>query len=143
MFLNRTTRNKGNNRKYLLPPKGNIHFPSVVWGIDSLISSFHCTKNRIWLHLLKESSDKIFRWVSLSPFFEWYLQRKKCPYSEFFWCILSHIWTEYRGNADHKNSDYGHFSHNFTVFYDGLERLKSRATLVQSVDNFVINDVAI
>ena len=48
--------------------------------------------------------------------------REKCPYSEFFWFVLSRIWTEYeeivrispysvqmRENTDQKNSAYGHF----------------------------------
>ena len=51
--------------------------------------------------------------------------RKKCPYSEFFWSVFSQIQSEYqdvlskspslvqiRGNADQKNSEYGHFSRN-------------------------------
>ena len=49
--------------------------------------------------------------------------REKCPYSEFFWSVFSHICTEYgeilrvspysvriRENTDQKNSQYGHFS---------------------------------
>ena len=49
--------------------------------------------------------------------------REKCPYSEFYWSIFSHIPTEYgeilhispysvrmRENTDQKNSKYGHFS---------------------------------
>ena len=48
--------------------------------------------------------------------------REKCPYSEFFWSIFSHIWTNYGDllcislysirmgeNADQKNSEYGPF----------------------------------
>ena len=48
---------------------------------------------------------------------------KKCPYSEFFWSVFSHIWNEYgkirsislysvqmRENTDQKNSEHGHFS---------------------------------
>ena len=51
--------------------------------------------------------------------------RKTCPYSEFFWSVFSQIQIEYqdflckspylvqmRGNADQKNSEYGHFSRN-------------------------------
>ena len=47
---------------------------------------------------------------------------KKCPYSEFFWSIVSRIWTEHewklrispylvqmQENIDQKNSEYGHF----------------------------------
>ena len=54
--------------------------------------------------------------------------REKCPYSEFFWSIFSHIWTEYgeilrispysvrmRENTDQKNSEYGHFSRSDTI----------------------------
>ena len=49
--------------------------------------------------------------------------RKKCPHSEFFWFVFSHIRTEYREilrispysirmleNTDQKDSEYGHFS---------------------------------
>ena len=49
--------------------------------------------------------------------------RKKCPYSEFFWSLFSHIRTDYgeilrispysvlmRENTDQKNSVFGHFS---------------------------------
>ena len=49
--------------------------------------------------------------------------RQKCLYSEFFWSVLSRIWTEYREiqsisrysvqmreNTDQKNCEYGHFS---------------------------------
>ena len=52
-----------------------------------------------------------------------YALRKKCPYLELFWSVLSHIRTEYgeicsispysvkmRENADQNNSEYGHFS---------------------------------
>ena len=48
--------------------------------------------------------------------------REKCPYSELLWSVFSHIRTAYgeirsispysvrmRENADHNNSDYGHF----------------------------------
>ena len=48
---------------------------------------------------------------------------EKCPYSELFWSVFSHIWTEYgeihhispfsvrmRENTNQKNSEYGHFS---------------------------------
>ena len=51
-----------------------------------------------------------------------YLLREKCPYSELFWSVFSRIRTEYgevqsislysvrmRENADHNNSEYGHF----------------------------------
>ena len=47
--------------------------------------------------------------------------REKCPYSELFWSVFSHIWTEYgeiqsispysvqmRENTDQNNSEYGH-----------------------------------
>ena len=47
---------------------------------------------------------------------------EKCPYSELFWSVFSHIWTEYveilrispysvrlRENTDQNNSEYGHF----------------------------------
>ena len=50
--------------------------------------------------------------------------REKRPYLEFFWSVLSRIWTEYgeilrispysiriRENTDQKNSEYGHFLH--------------------------------
>ena len=49
--------------------------------------------------------------------------RKKCPYSELFWSLFYHIWTEYGEirsifpysvriweNTDQNNSEYGHFS---------------------------------
>ena len=49
--------------------------------------------------------------------------REKCPYSEFFWSIFSHIWIEYgkirsispysvqmREKTDQKNSECGYFS---------------------------------
>ena len=39
--------------------------------------------------------------------------REKYSYSEFFWSIFSHIWTECgpnAGNTDQKTSQYGHFS---------------------------------
>ena len=49
--------------------------------------------------------------------------RKKCPYSELFWFVFSHIRTEYGQirsissysvrmpeNTDQNNSEYGHFS---------------------------------
>ena len=52
-----------------------------------------------------------------------YALRKKCPYSELFWSVFSHIWTEsgeirsispysirMRENADQNNSEHGHFS---------------------------------
>ena len=50
---------------------------------------------------------------------------KKCPYSESFWSVFSHIRTEYKDiwswskspysvqmweNTDQKNSEYAHFS---------------------------------
>ena len=51
---------------------------------------------------------------------------KKCPHSEFFWSVFSHLRTVYgetlcispysawmRENTDQKNSEYGHFSHSF------------------------------
>ena len=54
--------------------------------------------------------------------------RKKCPYSELFWSVFSRIQTEYgeilrissysvrmRENADHDNSEYGHFSRRLCV----------------------------
>ena len=50
--------------------------------------------------------------------------REKCPQSEVFCSVFSHIWTEYGEiwiispysvrmgeNKEQKNSDYGHFSH--------------------------------
>ena len=51
--------------------------------------------------------------------------RKKCPYSELFWSAFSRIRTDYgeipaysvrmRENADHNNSEYGHFSRSTNV----------------------------
>ena len=47
--------------------------------------------------------------------FGFYTLREKCPYSEFFWSVSSHIRTEYgeilqmRGNTDQKDSKYGYF----------------------------------
>ena len=48
--------------------------------------------------------------------------RKTCPYSELFWSVFSHIWTEYKEilcislcsvpmqeNTEQNNSEYGHF----------------------------------
>ena len=64
---------------------------------------------------------------------------EKCPYSEFFWSVFSHIWTEYwknpylsvfspnAGKYGPKNSEYGHFSRSvnlsfiFYVIYRGTE----------------------
>ena len=58
--------------------------------------------------------------------------REKCPYSEFFWSVLSLVRTEYgeilnispylvqiRENTDQKNSEYGHFSRsvNYNSFH--------------------------
>ena len=55
--------------------------------------------------------------------------REKCPYSEFFCSIFSHIWTEYektrsispysvqiQENMDQENSQYGHFLRSDMVF---------------------------
>ena len=50
-----------------------------------------------------------FRYISTKAL------REKYPYSELFWSVFSHIWTEYlsvfrmRENTDQKNSEYGHF----------------------------------
>ena len=54
---------------------------------------------------------------------------KKCPYSEFFWSIFSHLRIEYgeirsiapylvrmRENTDQKNSECGHFSRSVCYF---------------------------
>ena len=59
--------------------------------------------------------------------------RKKCPYSELFWFVFFRIQIEYgeirsispysvqmRENADHNNSEYGHFSRSVTVKIDAL-----------------------
>ena len=59
--------------------------------------------------------------------------RKKCPYSELFWFVFFRIQTEYgeirsispysvqmRENADHNNSECGHFSRSVTVKIDVL-----------------------
>ena len=48
--------------------------------------------------------------------------RKKCPYSELFWSVISRLWTEYREiqsispysirmweNTDQNKFEYGHF----------------------------------
>ena len=56
------------------------------------------------------------------------MQCVKSPYSEFFWSVFSHIWTEYGdllrkspysvriwGNTDQKDSEYGHFLHSDDV----------------------------
>ena len=55
--------------------------------------------------------------------------REKCPYSEFFWCVFSRIWTEYRKilrispysvqmreNTAQKNSKNRHFSRSVGSF---------------------------
>ena len=55
--------------------------------------------------------------------------RKKCPYSEFFCSVFSHVRTEYgevlrlspysvrmRENKDKKNSEYGHLSHSESIW---------------------------
>ena len=52
----------------------------------------------------------------------WTTLRKKWPYSELFWSLFSHVWTEYGEilrispysdrmleNTDQNKSDYGHF----------------------------------
>ena len=52
-----------------------------------------------------------------------FVNLEKCPYSEFFWSVFSHIWTEYEEiirispysvrmleNTDQNNSGYGPFS---------------------------------
>ena len=57
-------------------------------------------------------------------------RRKKCPYSEFFWSVFSHIQTEYGEilsisqysvrmweNADENNSEHGRFSCSVNVLY--------------------------
>ena len=54
--------------------------------------------------------------------FSIYVLREKYPYSELFWSVFSHIWTEYgeiirvspysvrmRENTDQNNFEYGHF----------------------------------
>ena len=57
--------------------------------------------------------------------------RKKCPYSELFWSVVSRIWTEYeeilrispysvrmRENKDLNNWKHGHFSRrNTNIFW--------------------------
>ena len=58
---------------------------------------------------------------------------KKCPYSEFFWPIFSHIWNEYgelpckcpylvwmRENTDPKNFKYEHFLHSVNLLEELL-----------------------
>ena len=35
--------------------------------------------------------------------------RKKCPYSELFWPVFSHIRTKLRENTNQDDSEYGHF----------------------------------
>ena len=62
----------------------------------------------------------------------WQTARGKCPYSEFFWFVISQILTEYghllcksldsvgiQKNATRKNSKYGHFfrsEYRYTLF---------------------------
>ena len=62
---------------------------------------------------------------------------EKCSYSEFSGSVFYRIWTEYevilrispysvqmRENADHKNSEYGHFSRNVKLLFDLILKLK-------------------
>ena len=46
--------------------------------------------------------------------------RKKCPYSELFWSVFSHIWTEMRENEDQNNSEYRHFSRSTILSFFSL-----------------------
>ena len=66
----------------------------------------------------------LFDWVGAQRNIVYYSLCEKFPYSEFFWTVFSHIWTEYgeiirippqsvqmRENTDQENSEYGHFLH--------------------------------
>ena len=69
--------------------------------------------------------------------------RKKCPYSELFWSVISRIRTEYgeiqsispysvrmRENTDQNNSKYGHFLRSITlIIYTFLNIMQSRQSL--------------
>ena len=72
--------------------------------------SFNGKKFQYWKRKYFLFAFQIYEWVAL---------RKKCPYSELFWSVLSRIQTEYGGislylvwmgeNTDQSNSDYGLF----------------------------------
>ena len=81
--------------------------------------------------------------------------RKKFPYSELFWSVFFHIWTEYgkirsispylvrmRENADQNNSEYGHFSR--SACYRHFTRILTHFTtmfLSISPENLWFSDV--
>ena len=73
--------------------------------------------------------------VCLSIIFSYYDQSLtlliKCPYSEFFWSVFSHIRTGHapysvwmRENTDQKNSEYGHFLRSAVSGKKNVELLK-------------------
>ena len=86
-------------------------FGFAIWFIKS--REFMVKRNSYWWQLVNHSNTAL---------------RKKCPYLELFWSVFSFIWTEYeeirgvspysvriREKEDHKNSDYGYFSHSGDV----------------------------
>ena len=86
-------------------------FGFAIWFVKS--REFMVKRNSYWWQLVNHSNTAL---------------RKKCPYSELFWSVFSFIWTEYeeirgvspysvriREKEDHKNSDYGYFSHSGDV----------------------------
>ena len=94
----------------------------------SLLSAFFYVVAAILKHVFQVN------WLYLRPYLQncncfWTLmkyqntQREKCPYSDFFWSVFSHIRSEFEKilsmspysvripeNTDQKNSKYGHFA---------------------------------
>ena len=96
----------------------------VKWNLQA----YDCNKNYIcYGNFCLDFSDtaierNVYEGLSL-------LLRRKCPYSELFWSVLSRIWTEQREmrsisiysvrmreNADQNNSEYGHFSRSVYIY---------------------------
>ena len=79
----------------------------------------HSNTNEKYLIINPLECVSLIRW---NQYLQWTL-RKKCPYSELFWSVISRIRTDYgeiriispysvqmQENADQNNSEYKHFS---------------------------------
>ena len=84
--------------------------------MTELLVLFKCSASFFRKNLKSLVDEKIQLWL-----ISWLLQHKKCPYSELFWSVFSHIRTEYGKilhfspysvrmwkNTDQNNSEYGH-----------------------------------
>ena len=123
--------------------KKSVQIPSFIWPVSHLTRSEYGNSQRKSLYSVRIQEKRIRKKLHVETFFTQWLShgalillilqfklvlfvtftlREKCPYSELFWSVLSHIWTEYgeilrvspysvrmRENTDQNNSECVHF----------------------------------